>query len=108
MFKTQEEEAEIDETAYTEIVKQYGIEVVKLEVENVSKELRCALMAVSDIWMLTSLRQGYSLYPLEYIAVRGLLGIKTGSLILSTFSGSINTLTTARIINPYDVIMWKF
>jgi len=102
------EELKAEENAYREILIQYGPNVITFNKGPVNKELRWALMAISDIWMLTSLRQGYSLYPLEYIAVRGILGKNYGNMVISNFAGSINSLASATIINPYNVFFFIF
>ncbi len=44
-----------------EIEAEHGKDKVILNYGHVSKEVRWALMAVSDIWVMTSLRQGYTL-----------------------------------------------
>ena len=38
----------------------YGQDAIELNYGHVAKEVRWALMAVSDIWVLTPLRQGYT------------------------------------------------
>lgn len=35
--------------------------------------------------------------------MRGLMGKKSANLVLSSFLGTILSLTTASIVNPYDV-----
>lgn len=44
-----------------EIHATYGKNSLLFNYGHVSKELRWAIMAVSDIWLNTSLRQGYTL-----------------------------------------------
>lgn len=48
---------------YKKIVASHGQDSVTLKSGNVSKELRWALMAASDTWIISSLSQGYSLVP---------------------------------------------
>lgn len=66
-----------------------------------TKEERWALMAISDTFINTSLRHGYTIYPLEYIVVKGLLNLP-GNMIISTFAGSLASLVSSTLVNPYS------
>ncbi|EFC49176.1 predicted protein, partial [Naegleria gruberi] len=68
----------------------------------------CALYALADICLITSIRDGMNLVSSEYVvcqdeAVR--LGLKdhVGVLILSEFAGAARSLGGSLIINPWDV-----
>ncbi len=50
-----------EKTQSKEIAETYGHDSIVFNYGHVSKELRWAIMAVSDIWLITSLRQGYTL-----------------------------------------------
>lgn len=59
----------------------------------------CALYAVSDICLITSLRDGMNLVALEYIACQEQ---GHGKLILSKFAGASSTLPGCVSVNPWE------
>ena len=59
-----------------------------------------ALYTMSDIALVTPLRDGMNLVCKEYIASRT---EKTGVLILSEMAGAAKELSDAIIVNPYDI-----
>ena len=59
-----------------------------------------ALYTMSDIALVTPLRDGMNLVCKEYIASRT---AKTGVLILSEMAGAAKELSDAIIVNPYDI-----
>ena len=59
-----------------------------------------ALYAVSDACVVASTRDGMNLVSFEYIACQGQ---RHGSMILSEFAGSAQSLTGAIIVNPWNV-----
>lgn len=67
-------------------------------------EQRLALWTVSNILLITTLRDGQCLPPLEYIAVKKYLN-KSGrsAVILSEFSGCNRALGGTLKINPFNV-----
>ena len=67
-------------------------------------EHRLALWSVSNILLITTLRDGQCLPPLEFITVKKLLN-KTGkaAVILSEFSGCNRALGGILKINPFNV-----
>ncbi|KAK1692430.1 hypothetical protein QYE76_009127 [Lolium multiflorum] len=61
----------------------------------------CALYAVTDVALITSLRDGMNLVSYEYIACQE---SNKGVLILSEFAGAAQSLRTgAIIVNPWDI-----
>ncbi|KAL8512044.1 hypothetical protein ACS0TY_018485 [Phlomoides rotata] len=61
----------------------------------------CALYAVTDIALVTSLRDGMNLVSYEFVACRG---SKKGVLILSEFSGAAQSLGAGAIlVNPWNI-----
>lgn len=59
-----------------------------------------ALYRLADIHLNTSIRDGMNLVCQEYIACqKG----QAGSVILSEFAGAAQNLTTAHIVNPWDI-----
>ena len=65
---------------------------------------RCALWSISIILIITSLRDGLCLQPLEFISVKHKLNkFSKSSLILSEFFGCSTNLEGAYIVNPYDI-----
>ena len=59
-----------------------------------------ALYAVSDACVISSTRDGMNLVAFEYIACQEK---RHGSLILSEFAGSAQSLTGSLVVNPWDV-----
>ena len=69
-----------------EIEEMHGKDSILFEYGHVSKEKRWALMAVSDIWVITSLRQGYTLVKREFIVLFN--SIRLNTLLFAGFSDS--------------------
>ena len=62
----------------------------------------CALYAVTDLALVTSLRDGMNLVSYEYVACH--TGSKKGVLMLSEFAGAAQSLGAGAIlVNPWDV-----
>ena len=59
-----------------------------------------ALYYLSDVALITPLRDGMNLIAKEYIAARGAKG---GSLILSGMAGSVHEMSEALIVNPHNM-----
>lgn len=59
-----------------------------------------ALYLVADVMLVTPMRDGMNLVAKEYVACRA---DDTGALVLSEFAGAANTLTSALMVNPYDI-----
>ena len=61
----------------------------------------CALYAVTDIALVTSLRDGMNLVSYEYVACQK---NNTGVLILSEFAGAAQSLGAGSIlVNPWNI-----
>ncbi|KAF2931664.1 alpha,alpha-trehalose-phosphate synthase [UDP-forming] 1 [Oryza sativa Japonica Group] len=61
----------------------------------------CALYAVTDVALVTSLRDGMNLVSYEYVACQG---SKKGVLILSEFAGAAQSLGAGAIlVNPWNI-----
>ncbi|KAK8967942.1 Alpha,alpha-trehalose-phosphate synthase [UDP-forming] 1 [Platanthera guangdongensis] len=61
----------------------------------------CALYAVTDVALVTSLRDGMNLVSYEFVACQG---IKKGVLILSEFAGAAQSLGAgALLVNPWNI-----
>ncbi|KAI5187459.1 trehalose 6-phosphate synthase [Nematocida sp. AWRm78] len=58
----------------------------------------CALYSVSDVCVISSLRDGMNLVALEFIACMG-----TGVLIMSEYAGAAGMLTESVYSNPWDI-----
>jgi trehalose 6-phosphate synthase/phosphatase len=67
---------------------------------NVALEDRVAVWAVSNVILLSSIREGVNLYPYEYVHTRG---NKPGVMILSEFSSCSRVLNGALRINPWRI-----
>jgi len=53
-----------------EIQSEFGKGCLILRHENLSPEQRCALWSFTDIFLQTSLREGLSLMPMEFVAIK--------------------------------------
>ena len=71
---------------------------VKYFYRTISQETLLAYYQISDIALLTPIRDGMNLIAKEYIASRQ----EPGVLILSEFTGASEDLNEAIIVNPYD------
>jgi len=60
----------------------------------------CALYATADVMLVTPIADGMNLVAKEYVACRR---DDRGVLVLSEFAGAANELSTALIVNPYDI-----
>lgn len=72
---------------------------VKYFFRRIPQQLLLAYYQVSDIALLTPIRDGMNLIAKEYIAARK----KEAVLILSEFAGASEELNEAIIVNPYDI-----
>ena len=66
----------------------------------ISKEEYFALLRVADVGLITSVRDGMNTTGLEYVVCQK---DNHGPLILSEFSGTAGSLSTAMQINPWDL-----
>jgi len=66
----------------------------------ISKEEYLALLRVADVGLITSVRDGMNTTSLEYVVCQE---GNYGPLILSEFSGTAGSLTSAMTINPWDL-----
>lgn len=87
-----------------EIEDEFGKSVICYLEEDLSVEHRLALWTVTNILLITTLRDGQCLPPLEYITVKKELN-KSGksAVILSEFSGCNRALGGVLKINPFNV-----
>ena len=66
----------------------------------ISKEEYFALLRIADVGLITSVRDGMNTTSLEYVVCQK---DNHGPLILSEFSGTAGSLTSAMHINPWDL-----
>jgi trehalose 6-phosphate synthase len=59
-----------------------------------------ALYSAADVMIVTPLRDGMNLVAKEYVACRYR---NDGALVLSEFAGAAQELTSAYLVNPYDI-----
>jgi len=72
--------------------------------QDLTTEERLALWTVSNALLITTLRDGQCIPPLEFIAVKKLLNQSfKGGVILSEFSGCNKALGGVLRINPFNV-----
>lgn len=69
---------------------------------DVSFSSLCALYAVADVLLLTPIRDGNNLVPVEYVLAREAVG-RDASVVVSEFAGCVRYLRGARSINPFDL-----
>jgi trehalose 6-phosphate synthase/phosphatase len=68
--------------------------------QSVDDDELMALYRAADVMVVTPLRDGMNLVAKEFVAARG---DENGMLVLSEFAGAADELTSAMIVNPYDV-----
>ena len=72
--------------------------------QDLDTEQRIAVQSVANILLITTLRDGQCLPPLEFITVKKLLGTTSkAAVILSEFSGCNRALGGVLKINPFNV-----
>jgi trehalose-6-phosphate synthase len=101
-LRRENSEKEID-TAVNHIQQNYPGALVYLE-RNLSKLERLALWSESNCLLITTLRDGQCIPPLEYIAVKKIeKKLSKATVILSEFSGCNRALCGILKINPFNV-----
>jgi len=76
-----------------------GHQVVRYMHRAVPRDELIAFFVVSDVMLVTALRDGMNLVAKEYVACRSDLG---GALVLSEFTGAAAELRQAYLTNPHD------
>lgn len=67
-------------------------------------EERCGLWSMSNIYLNTCLKEGFSMQLLEYVCVKQVQKkLDRATAIVSEFAGCANSLGGAVITNPYDI-----
>lgn len=88
----------------TNIIKEFGEEVIKLIEEKPNDEERYFIWADTDILFITNKRDGLYMSQLEYMIIRNALGkAKKSSVLISEFVGGANLLAGAYKFNPYNI-----
>ncbi|HEY0637239.1 MAG TPA: trehalose-6-phosphate synthase [Pseudonocardiaceae bacterium] len=77
-----------------------GHPVVHYLHRSVPREELAAFYVAADVMLVTPVRDGMNLVCKEYVACRHDLG---GALVLSEFAGAAGELTSAFLVNPYDI-----
>jgi trehalose 6-phosphate synthase len=68
--------------------------------QHFQRSLLMKLFRLTDVGLVTPLRDGMNLVAKEYVAAQD--PKDPGVLVLSQFAGAANELTAALIVNPYD------
>jgi len=68
--------------------------------QHFQRSLLMKLFRLTDVGLVTPLRDGMNLVAKEYVAAQD--PADPGVLVLSQFAGAANELTSALIVNPYD------
>lgn len=85
-----------------EIYEEFGPCIDFIE-ENPSLEQRCALWAETNILLVSTLRDGLCLLPIEYTIVKKLIGkMSDAVMVLSEFSGCNKAFTGYIEYNPFN------
>ncbi|KAF1334037.1 Trehalose-phosphatase, partial [Globisporangium splendens] len=88
------------------ITEQHGPDVIDYEesVSSLSLRERIIMWLACDILMVTSIREGLNLKPLEYVFAKGVNpGSRPGVVILSEFSACCCILNGALRVNPWNI-----
>lgn len=88
------------------ITEQHGADVIDYEESTSALSLRdrIILWLACDILMVTSVREGLNLKPLEYVFAKGVSpGNRAGVVILSEFSACCCVLNGALRVNPWNI-----
>ena len=83
----------------SEINAEFGFELIKIELKDVTTEERIALMEDSLALINTSIRDGMCLLPFEYILIKN-----TPLIILSEFAGASRAFNSPFRVNPFSVL----
>ena len=73
------------------------------EVHSLSTNERVALWLAADVFLLTSIREGLNLYPLEYLYARKDLDF-TGVVVASEYTACSSLLSGSLKVNPYYIL----
>ena len=68
--------------------------------QSVSREELVAMYVAADVLLVTPLKDGMNLVAKEYVAART---DDTGAVVLSEFTGAVEQLREAFVVNPYDI-----
>lgn len=88
------------------ITEQHGADVIDYEESTSALSLRDRIIMwlACDILMVTSIREGLNLKPLEYVFAKGVTpGNRAGVVILSEFSACCCVLNGALRVNPWNI-----
>lgn len=87
-----------------EIEEEFGKGSIHYQEQDLLMEQRIALWAMTNVLMITTLRDGQCLPPLEFITVKKELQRQNkASVIISEFSGCNRALGGVLKINPFNV-----
>ena len=94
---------EIEKIA-NDIIAEFGPECLILKYQTLCQDERCALFLKANVLIITSMRDGVSLLPFEFISMKKKQGsFHKSSIIMSEFSGVAKSMSGVNLINPYDI-----
>lgn len=67
--------------------------------KSIKPEELCALYAIADVCIISSLRDGLNMVSYEYVACQT---ERKGVLMMSSYAGAAKTLPECMILNPWD------
>ena len=67
--------------------------------KSVNPEELCALYSVSDVCLISAVRDGFNLVSYEYVACQSK---RKGVLVMSQYTGAAKMLPTSVLVNPWD------
>lgn len=82
-----------------ELNKEAGKELVEIVQKNISHEERFAYMEISSGLIVSTVKEGMSLLPFEFLLLKKFSG---SGIVLSEFAGSSRTLSSPYKVNPLD------
>ena len=75
-----------------------------IKYQTLSQEERCALFLKANVLVITSMRDGASLLPFEFISIKQKKAeFHKSSIIMSEFAGVAKSMSGVNLINPYDI-----
>lgn len=86
-------------TADSLVIGTFSHAPIRYLYRSVQPETLCALYAVSDVCIISSVRDGLNLVSYEYAACQAK---RKGVLVMSIYAGAAKTLPSCVMINPWD------
>lgn len=87
-----------------EIHKEFGVHCLQLQEGNPTLAKRLAIWAQSQILLISTLKDGLCIPPLEFVTVKKIRqDFQNSAMIISEYSGCSTAFTGFHVINPHDI-----